>query len=250
MNKARFPMEYLRVTQGYGFYLDGTVKNTYSHTGSWTLDLGGRDTGRDALYCPFDAKVIRTRYNANGELYIESLEPVLWADGTQDYAKIVFLHGENFYYNEGDTIPFGAFFYEEGGMGGGVPGAFADHVHIECGRGRWRNAVQYRNDYGVYIIEDQVPTHTMLWLGPDVEILNSGDYPWQVDLPANDIITVSKTGLLNYGNWNLRTIPDLSATPLGVLNREVNLVEQTADGEFYRIEGGEWINRQAFSSLK
>ncbi len=249
MQKARFLMEYLRVTQGYGFNLDGTVKNTYSHTGSWALDLGGRDTGIDKCYCPFEARVVRTRRYANGEMYIESTQPVLYADGTQDYAKILVLHGEEFLYSEGDIIPFGAHFYNEGGMSGGSPGVFAAHLHIECGQGRWRNAVQYQNSYGVYIIEDQVPVHRMLWLGPDVETLNDGGYPWVVDTPNNDVLTISKTGLLNYGNWNVREVPDINAPAYTVINKEVFLVEQTQNGEFYRMKDGGWINYQAFSSL-
>ncbi len=250
MNKARFLMEYLRVTQGYGFNADGTVKKTYSHTGSWALDLGGKDTGKDKCYCPFEAKVVRTRRNANGEMYIESTQPVLWADGTQDYAKILLIHGEDFYFNEGDIIPFGAFFYEEGGMSGGVPGKFADHLHIECGRGRWKNAIQFQNSYGVYIIEDQVPVNDMLWLGPDVTILDEGGYTWLRDEPQNDITVIKKKGLINFGNWNLRTVPDINATPVGVINREVILVEQTADCEFYRTEDGKWINYQAFTAIE
>ncbi len=250
MNKARFLMEYLRVTQGYGFYTDGTVKKTYSHTGSWALDLGGIDGGRDKCYCPFEAKVVRTRQNANGEMYIESTEPVLWADGTQDYAKILLIHGEEFRYREGDIIPFGAYFYDEGGMSGGVPGAYANHLHIECGKGRWRNAIQFQNSYGVYIIEDQVPVNNMLWLGPDVTILDDGDLAWIRDDAVSDIIVINKKALLNFGNWNIRIIPDIDAVPVGVINREITLVEQTANGEFYRTSDGLWINYQAFSEME
>lgn len=250
MQKARFFMENLRVTQGYGFYLDGMVKKEYSHTGSWSIDLAGKDTGRDKCYCPFDAKVIRTRKNANGEMYIESTNPVLWADGTQEYAKILLMHTNTFRFAEGAVIPQGTYFYDEGGMGGGVPNKFAAHVHLECGRGRWKNAIQFQNSYGVWIIEDQVAAHRMLWLGPDVTILNSGGYSWVYDKTENNIIAIQKTALLNFGNWNLRDLPDIGAVPIGVLNREVFLIEQTKDGEFYRTKDGKWINKQAFSSMK
>ena len=77
MQKFKFPMEYLRVTQG--------ENDTYSHAGSLAMDFGGKGTGADKLYCPCDMVVKRTRQNANGELYLESVEPVLFADGSTDY---------------------------------------------------------------------------------------------------------------------------------------------------------------------
>lgn len=72
MQYVKFPMSTLRITQGYGLEVDGvstaTSGGTYSHTGSYALDLGGVDTSADYLYAPCDVKVVRhyagTGYNA------------------------------------------------------------------------------------------------------------------------------------------------------------------------------------------
>ena len=44
MQKVLFPMKVLRVSQGYGLPVDGVSVDTYSHTGSYALDLCGTDT--------------------------------------------------------------------------------------------------------------------------------------------------------------------------------------------------------------
>lgn len=151
MQKLKFPMEYLRVTQGYGFKTDGSIDTgSYSHAGTYAMDFGGKDTGSDKLYCPCDMIVKRCRQNANGELYLESTEPVLFADGTTDYAHLLFIHDNVFNVSEGQIIPQGHHFYDEGGMGSGKANAFGTHVHIEGGKGKWKSTTQAKNAYGVF----------------------------------------------------------------------------------------------------
>ena len=76
MERARFPMEFLRVTQG---------PNTGSHAGSKAMDFGGKDTGKDPTYAPFTGKFVRVRKDSSHESYLESLEPVEFANGVVDY---------------------------------------------------------------------------------------------------------------------------------------------------------------------
>ncbi len=176
MQLCKFPMEYLRVTQGeYG---------AYSHKGSLAMDFGGKDTGSDKLYAPFDFKVIRARSGANGELYIESTQPVDFADGTVDYCHLLFIHDSSFNVVEGNTYPQGYYFYDEGGMGSGNPNRFGTHVHIEGGKGKWQSASQFQNAYGVWVSENQNHLYDLFILGDDViEIFNetnpSYNYDWK-----------------------------------------------------------------------
>lgn len=76
MERARFPMEFLRVTQG---------PNVGSHAGSKAMDFGGKDTGKDPIYAPFTGKFVRVRKDSSHESYLESLEPVEFANGVVDY---------------------------------------------------------------------------------------------------------------------------------------------------------------------
>lgn len=74
MQKFKFFMEYMRVTQGYGRKEDGSVDNSsYSHAGSYALDLGGSDTGKDWAYAPCDIVVKRIYGNYNA-VWFETLE--------------------------------------------------------------------------------------------------------------------------------------------------------------------------------
>ena len=171
MQKFKFPMEYLRVTQG--------ENDTYSHAGSLAMDFGGKDTGADKLYCPCDMVVKRTRQSANGELYLESVEPVLFADGSTDYARLMCMHDSAFNVKEGQIVRQGEYFYDEGGMGSGNPNKFAKHVHIEAGKGKWKSTTQSRNSQGTYVIENQASLYDLFILGDDVVILGDGGYNWK-----------------------------------------------------------------------
>ncbi len=169
MQKAKFFMEYLRVTQ-----------NSFvgSHLGSLALDFGGKDTGVDKLYCPCDMRVVRIRFNANGELYLESLEKVIFADGTSDYLRLLCIHDSQFNVSEGQILSQGEYFYDEGGMGSGVANKFSNHVHIEAGKGKWKSASQFQNGDGVFVIENQAAINELFILGRDVVVLDDGGLSW------------------------------------------------------------------------
>ena len=169
--KFKFPMEYLKVTQG--------ELDSYSHAGSLAMDFGGKDTGADKLYCPCDMVVKRCRQSANGELYLESTLPVEFADGTTDYARLICIHDNAFNVVEGQVLKQGDYFYDEGGMGSGKANTFATHVHIEAGKGKWKSCTQFANAQGTFVIENQSHLYDLFILGDDVVILNDGGYPWK-----------------------------------------------------------------------
>lgn len=173
MQKFKFPMEYLRVTQG--------EFDTYSHAASMAMDFGGKDTGSDKLYCPCDMIVKRIRENANGEMYLESLDKVQFADGTSDYARLFLCHDSVFNFQTGAVIPQGTYFYDEGGMGGGNAHAFGIHVHIEAGKGKWNSTTQSRNSSGTYVIERQAHLYDLFFIDQNTKVINDGGYSWKVD---------------------------------------------------------------------
>lgn len=210
MQKFKFPMKYLRVSQG--------EYDTYSHAGSLAMDFAGKDTGSDKLYCPCDMIVKRCRHNATGELYLESISPVLFADGTSDYARLLCIHDSQFNVVEGQIIKQDEYFYDEGGMGSGNPNKFAIHVHIEAGKGKWKSCSQFKNAQGVYVCENQAHLYDLFLLDDDVVIdKNNGGYSWKrvSNIKQGEIKTVNKI----YG-------VDLSH------NRTVNAMEKiTANGK-------------------
>lgn len=169
-----FPMEYLRVTQG---------ENTGTHLGSKAMDFGGKDTGRDKLYAPCTMKIVRIRKNANGEIYFESINPVRFADGTVDYARLLCLHDNSTAFEVGDIIRQGDYFYQEGGMGGGNPQMFKNHVHIEAGKGKWVNAKHFvvPGTTDKYTIENPSALYDLFILPRETIELDSGGYNWKYE---------------------------------------------------------------------
>lgn len=127
MERARFPMEFLRVTQG---------PNVGSHAGSKAMDFGGKDTGCDAVYAPFTGRVARVRTDSSHETYFESLEPVEYADGTVDYMTVTLMHDNVLDVRAGQVLHQGEKIGDEGGFGGGRPGRFGAHLHLMLRRYR------------------------------------------------------------------------------------------------------------------
>lgn len=184
MQKFKFPMEYLRVTQG--------ENGTYSHKGSLAMDFGGKDGGSDKLFAPCDMVVKRCRADATGEMYLESTEKVLFADGTVDFARLLCIHDSTFNKKVGDIVKQGEHFYDEGGMGGGKPNKFATHVHIEAGKGRWKSTTQAKNSLGTYVCENQSSLYDLFIVGKDVKILDDGGYKWVVETDKTEIEKLKK----------------------------------------------------------
>lgn len=167
MEKAYFGMDYLRVTNG--------PHGVNSHKNSWAIDLGGKDTGSDSFFAPFTGVVKRIRSNSN-ELWFESSEPVLWADGTQDYVTIMMIHAYTVPVTEGQVVPQGALLYSEGAKGN----ASGNHIHFEVGKGKFVSPYGwYANGYGddgseLWNIYNQVDPTRVFFLKPSCIVLDGG----------------------------------------------------------------------------
>ena len=198
MERARFPMEFLRVTQG---------PNVGSHAGSKAMDFGGKDTGCDAVYAPFTGRVARVRTDSSHETYFESLEPVEYADGTVDYMTVTLMHDNVLDVRAGQVLHQGEKIGDEGGFGGGRPGRFGAHLHLEVSRGRGI-AYQVRNAQGTYCTPQQVDVWSALWLGMDVQVLDGGGCPWKRDIKEDDNMKFLK---VTSGKCEVFTAPDVNA---------------------------------------
>lgn len=167
-----FPMEYLRLTA------DETADR---HKGSLAYDFAGKDTGCDELYAPCDMTVCRIRENRNGEVYFQSTEPVKFRDGSIDYARMLLMHDESAHelYEVGETVRQGDFIYSEGGMGDGNPNKFPNHVHVEVGKGKWKDCKHYQTEYGTYSIENPNNPESLFILPRDCIVLEDGGKNWK-----------------------------------------------------------------------
>lgn len=176
MKTMYFPMDVLRVTQGYGVAYGGVKANTYSHAGGYALDLGGADTGADWLYAPCDM-VVRRVYGVYNAVWFESLEP-LESVGTT--VIMLCLHMNNadrdaLGIKVGKVFKKGEKCYREG-MSGNVTGT---HVHLELGKGPMTGTGWKQNAQGVWCINNPLVPSEHFVLGADVRVMNTGGYAWK-----------------------------------------------------------------------
>ena len=129
---AIFPAEYVNISRSNN-RLHPSVKSDIVDGGHWAyaFDFAQTVSSRSKkLRAPFDMKVVCIG-GSNG-VYVESLRPVRFADGTVDYMSCVFIHDDKLDVKKGQIIKQGEYFYDMGNNGHST----GTHVHVEVGRGK------------------------------------------------------------------------------------------------------------------
>ena len=184
MEKCKFIMDYLRVTQGPGVFESGRVDYTsYSHTGSYVIDLGGRDLGEDLAYAPCEVQVKRV-YGSCNTVWFESVGSVQCADGKARNLVFMLSHINSEDLNNlglevGKVFKQGQAFYKEGSAG-----TIGSHIHLEVGEGPFtgtgQSKTQLKNRRGqiVYKINKQLRPQDVFFIGPQIICLDEGGLSW------------------------------------------------------------------------
>lgn len=167
MEKPIYPSPYMRITQGY---MEG------SHQDSYAIDEAGSDSGIDFIKAPYTG-VIRKIYTQDAnEVWLESLDKVEYPDGTIDYMTMMFAHDNDVSnLSVGQIISQGARFYEEGTKGN----ATGNHVHMECGRGKFTGSGWHKNGAGYWSINNGKNPTECLWVDDSITIMDSHGYTFQ-----------------------------------------------------------------------
>lgn len=167
MQRAIFPMQVMNITQGYGV---GT------HRASYAIDGAGKDAGIDAVFAPFDCVVKKTYTPDANEVWIESCEKVQYADGTEDYMTILFAH-DNFIGDlyVGKKLKQGEVFYQEGTKGMST----GNHIHMECGKGKFTGSGWFKNAAGYWGILNAKKPQQCLFIEGKTTVKNDGGYTWK-----------------------------------------------------------------------
>lgn len=177
MEKPLYPSSYMRITQGY---------NIGSHIDSYAIDEGGKDQSISTLKAPFTGIIKKIYPQDANEVWLESIEPVEYPDGTIDYMTIMLAH-DNDVSNlfVGKRIEKGEEFYKEGTKGQ----ATGNHCHIECGKGKFTGTGWYKNKNGNYSINNGKRPEECLWIDESITILNNNGYNFKriAAIPAPDI---------------------------------------------------------------
>ena len=167
MEKPLYPSPYMRITQGY---MVGTHKDSYA------IDEAGSDSGIDYINAPFTG-IVKKIYTADAnEVWLESTQPVIYPDGTVDYMTMLFAH-DNDISNlfVGKVIAKGERFYEEGTKGN----ASGNHIHMECGKGKFTGSGWHLNSAGFWSINNAKNPTDCLWVDDSIKILNSNGYTFK-----------------------------------------------------------------------
>ena len=167
MEKPLYPSPYMRITQGY---MMGT------HQDSYAIDDAGSDSGIDFIVAPFTGVIKKIYVGDANEVWLESSDAVIYPDGTVDYMTMMFAH-DNDISNlfVGKVINRGERFYEEGTKGN----ASGNHVHMECGRGKFTGSGWHKNRAGYWSINNGKNPTECLWIDDSIKVLNSYGYTFK-----------------------------------------------------------------------
>ncbi len=157
---AIYPGSVLCITQGpYGEFSHGEQNAIDMTLGAY-----------ESVVAPFTCRVVAINPDCCNAVWIQSVGPVMFADGTYDYMTCVFLHDNDISDIYPDMIILqGQPFYEMGTTGN----ATGDHVHISCYRGEYSPAMRISNPG-----PEVVNAWDAFFLPNNIEIRVSYDYPW------------------------------------------------------------------------
>ena len=177
MEKPIYPSKYMRITQSY---------NTGSHIDSYAIDEAGIDSSISILNAPFTGIIKKIYPQDANEVWLESIEPVEYPDGTKDYMTIMFAHANDVSdLFVGKRINQNEPFYKEGIKGQ----ATGNHCHIECGQGKFTGTGWYKNNGGSYSINNKKKPEECLWIDETITIIDSNNIKFRKIEP---IIPTSK----------------------------------------------------------
>lgn len=187
-----FPMEYMNVTQG---------NNEGTHLGTNALDNAGKDTGIDETIAPCDCHLVAYDSPKNGNaVFLESDSPVLFRDGTVDYATMMFIH-DNYIEDIKQVKNFkqGATFGDEGTAGR----ATGNHCHMEIAKGKFSHMYDL-NDKNVYHLPNNVSAD-LAFVTDGTVILNKGAFVNWAD--SNGVPVAQSSGSSTSSTEVLNSIP-------------------------------------------
>ena len=201
MEKAIFPMKCINISQGY---------NEGTHLDSYAVDNVGCVSEIENVYMPFTGTIKKIYKEDANEVWIESNDKVLYADGTIDYMTVLFCHDDNIdNLYEGLSLKQKEVFYNEGTKGF----ATGNHVHIECALGKFDGIGWHQNKEGYWSINNGKNIEDCLFITDDNVIINTKGYKFiNVNDDNSEIIYIVKEGdtLIKIANLYNTTYEELA----------------------------------------
>ena len=210
-NYLTYPCKVMRITQNY---LGKT--SHYPHTAGYPkdypIDEGGKDTGKDPLYCPCDEMIVRRIFGVGSggtnTIWLESTERVFFADGTTDFFTMLVTHPDDAdlkYIKVGDTFRRGQTITKEG-----KNGATANHLHISGGKGKYRGSGWEKNSKGKWVLTTMCGTfkpEMLFYIDPDfTKVISKGGINFKT-LPEEKEYTPGKYKVTGTNVLRIRPTP-------------------------------------------
>lgn len=236
MEKAMYPCKVIRITQ---------KDHVGTHSACWAVDEAGIDGGISNFIMPFDG-TIKKIYTADAnEVWIESSDKVEYADGTQDYMTLMFAHDNSVSdLWVGKTLKQGEVFYQEGTKGK----ATGNHVHFECGKGKFSGSGWYEDASGAWSIINGKKATECLWIDDSYNVIETQGYSFK------KVVTHYGTPVardefkyqvqIKDGITNVRARKTPNGDILGYMNVGIYDIKETADEggyTWYRVENDLWF---------
>ena len=223
----------------------------YAHKYSKAIDDQGFDyKSIDKLYAPYTGKVVR-KYPSECEIWFESIDKVEFADGTIDYATILFAHKDRYDdIKEGVVYKQGQVIYSEGTKAGNKVGGAQRHVHFEICAGKTTGSGWKKSPDGTWnLVKGKKPTDCY-FIDDSINIIKTGglnfkkiDKP-KVTNPVERNESVNQIRVI-VDNLRVRTEHSTNSQAIGfVQNKGIyNDLEAYNDGTYtwHRIDEEQWI---------
>lgn len=235
MEKAMYPSKVMRITQ---------KDHEGTHADCWAVDEAGVDGGISDIYAPFTGVIKKIYTKDANQVWIESVEPVLYADGTKDYMTAMFCHNNdvsNLWV--GKRINQGEAFYKEGTKGY----ATGNHCHMEFAKGKFDGSGWHKDSAGYWSINNGKKITECVFIDDSYQILNSKGYSFRnvkevevkkygTPVARNEYVNQIK---INADNVRARTSPN--GDIIGYMNPGIyNSIEftTTAGYDWHKVEEG------------
>jgi LysM repeat protein len=218
MEKAIFPMKYLRVTEG--------MNDPFSHLGTLRIDFAGKDTGVDNVWAPYTGIIrrISAGLEIGNNVYLESINPVKYADGTEDYMTIQFTHDSDISdLHVGQIVKQGEVFYQEGTAAQST----GNHLQIDISRGKYTGLYQVAS--GKWVMNNEYDPTKALWIKNDTIVLDSGGYDWKITTTNTVEPTLTKvTYVVKSGDTLISIAAKYNVNWHDLYNANINIIGASA----------------------
>lgn len=244
MEKIMYPLKNMWIT---------CVPGQYLHKYCQAIDDQGKDYPTiDKIYAPFTGKVVR-KYPSECEIWFESVDKVEFADGTIDYATILFAHKDRYDdIKEGVVYKQGEVIYSEGTKAGNKVGGADRHVHFEICAGKTTGSGWKKSPDGTWnLVKGKKPTDCY-FIDDSINIIKTGGLNFKkIETPKVEIVnpverdeTTDQLKVL-VDSLRVRTGHSTKDSVLGFVQKNAiyNYYETYNDNTYtwYRIGDNQWI---------